>query len=89
VLVLKLELWPKGDQTRAREIGRTYICNEGGSLTRGDYGVHVCRRGKLDVVPRDNSKGGRQATVKGYPRLRFNVWRLVLRSLLAAFPEER
>lgn len=92
MLVLRLEMWPKGDETRAREIGRTYIYNDGGTLTRGDYEVRVCRRNRYEVEPgtvSEGSKFARFGSVRGYPRLRFNVWRLVLRCLSASFPEER
>lgn len=89
MLVVKIEMWPKGDASRAREIGRTYIANEGGSLTRGDYGVRVCRRGRFEQTSFESTKFARSARVLEYPRLRFNIWRLVLRALAAAFPEER
>lgn len=103
MIVVKLEIWPGGNEERAKEIGRTYIANDGsGSQDRGDYKVAVCRRGTTQVpcelfdeadaqiagglgVPRATRAG----TVKDYPRLAYNVWRLITRSLLAAFPEER
>jgi hypothetical protein len=56
MIVLKLELWPLGDETRAREIGRTYIANDGQASAadprRGDYVAAVCRRGTT-AVPRE------------------------------------
>jgi hypothetical protein len=97
MIIVKIELWPRGDQERAEEIGRTYIANVGGTSRRGDYRVHVTRRGsphstngtwlagKASVEPRS----GRTGSVDGYPRLAYNVWRLVIRALLACFPEER
>lgn len=98
MIVVKLELWPCGDESRATEIGRTYIANDGtGTLERGDYKVAVCRRGTTDV-PRevypedypltDEPKATRSGSVKNYPRLAYNVWRLITRALLSAFPEE-
>jgi hypothetical protein len=91
MLVVRLEMWPMGDATKAREIGRTYIYNEGGSTVLGDYGVRVCHEGQLGFEPWMNhvSKAfARSAKVLKYPRLSLDVWRLVLRSLAAAFPEE-
>ena len=76
------------------EIGRMFIANDGkGSLVRGDYKVAVCRRGRTmaprDLVPREGAdSAARVGRVIDYPRLAHNVWRLVARSLLAAFPEE-
>lgn len=93
MIVVKLELWPLGDESRAREIGRTYIANDGtGTADRGDYQVAVCRRG-TNAVPApinpDGPKATRTGEVKDYPRLAYNVWRLIARALLSAFPEER
>lgn len=104
MLVVRLELWPHGRENLAREIGRTYIANDGaGTVDRGDYKVAVCRRGTTEV-PREIygdhdlamigtdvkklPKAARAGEVKDYPRLAYNVWRLIARSILAAFPEE-
>jgi hypothetical protein len=92
MITVKIELWPHGDEKRAQEIGRMYIANVGGTDIRGDYDVAVCRRG-TDKVPAPVDPGGPKATrsghVKDYPRLAYNVWRLIARALLSAFPEER
>jgi hypothetical protein len=85
VIVVKIELWPFGFEEHAKEIGRTYIWNTGkGSEDRGDYQVGVCKRGSTD-----RSKSVRTGEVKNYPRLSFNVWRLIIRALKSAFPEEK
>lgn len=92
MIVVKIEMWPHGRQAAAREIGRTYIYNDGGSLTSGDYEVRVCRRGKFERSTEQITKGEgftRKARVEKYPRLAFNVWRLIIRSLKKAFPEEK
>jgi hypothetical protein len=91
MIVLKIEMWPSGREDRAREIGRTYIYNDGGTMTSGDYQVRVCRRGRFEKTTQDirDAKGfTRTAAVTKYPRLAFNVWRLMIRALVAAFPEE-
>lgn len=75
-----------------------------GDAERGAYKVAVCRRGATDVpreIYRDEDrtriestdgkklpKAARTGEVKDYPRLAYNVWRLVARALLASFPEE-
>ena len=101
MIAVKIELWPCGDETGAREIGRMYIANDGRASvsdpSRGDYVVGVCRRG-TDEVPLeiyqgmpghdDQPKAARAGEVKDYPRLAYNVWRLIARAVLAAFPEE-
>jgi hypothetical protein len=91
MIVVKIEMWPKGDASSAREIGRTYIYNAGGTDKRGDYEVRVCREGSFDpdVQAIRSGKGfTRTGRVEGYPRLAYNVWRLILRALRSAFPEE-
>ena len=52
MLVLKVELWPGGRESSAREIGRTYIANIGGDQEYGDYQAAVCRKGD-DSIPRE------------------------------------
>lgn len=95
MIAVKIELWPWGDEARKREIGRLYIANVGDTSERnpalGDYDVAVCRRGTKRVpkpLDPDGPAPTRAGHVSGYPRLSYNVWRLIARALLAAFPEE-
>jgi len=94
MIVVKLEMWPGGDGSRAREIGRTYIYRNGGAFpSRGDYEIRVCRRGHFRVKDAASFVSGegftRTARIENFPRLSYNVWRLILRCLKAAFPEEK
>jgi len=89
MIVVKIELWPKGDSQKAREIGRSYIANVGGNMKKGDYEIAVCRRGSKRCPWFGETKAVRQGTIKNFPRLSYNVWRLVTRALLSAFPEEK
>lgn len=92
MLVVKIELWSAntGKQT---EIGRMYIANDAtGSQTKSNYDAVVCRRGSDDVpqpLDPEGPKATRTSRVENYPRLSHNVWRLVLRALRGAFPEEK
>ena len=73
------------------KLGEMYISNDGTSLvpTSGDYFVSVCRKGKWGRhFGRHPEQPQRIGTVKNYPRLAYNVWRLVSRAILSAFPEE-
>jgi hypothetical protein len=87
-------MWPKGDESLKYELGRTYIFNAGGSPAKADYQVRVCRKSpkkEYDADPRDIVSGRgflRLGTIRNFPRKSYNVWRLVLRSLRAAFPED-
>lgn len=88
MLVVKIEFWRHSKGARAEaeaeEIGRLYISNVGGTESKSDYEVRVCRRGSTNFL-----KPLRTGTVEGYARNAYNVWRLVLRGLKATFPEEK
>lgn len=88
MLVLKLELHSAvtGEVT---EVGRTLIYNVGGTEDRGDYAVKVGRKARRFSNRKVHEKPLRTGEVKDYPRMTYNVWRLVIRALMDAFPEER
>lgn len=92
MIVIKLEMWPGGDEARKYDLGRAFIWNDGrvADPRRGDYGVAIQRRGYtgswVDVVR--GQKAQRRGEVKDYPRLAYPVWRLIIRALRSAFPEE-
>jgi len=79
-LVIKIELWPGGDDRRAKEIGRMEIIRRARSLTHGgrraDYDVALLRRGSITRIQKEGE-------VLGYPRLSYSVWTLVRRALEA------
>ena len=80
MIVVKVELHSalNGEVT---EIGYATICNLGtGTEDKGDYYVSVKRRGNRASVVRTGK-------VMGFSRRCKNVWLLVIRSLLTAFPE--
>lgn len=102
MIVLRVELWPHGRETFAKEIGRAYIANDGTAHgDRGNYNVAVCRKDSV-AVPReiyppevlknpkykDQPKARRAGHVVDYPRKAYPIWRLIAQAMLAAFPEE-
>ena len=93
MIVVKVELWSYGNPDRCEELGRMYIANDGTSKDReiGNYLAAVCRKGTT-AVPQPVSPNGMEPTrsgeVKDYPRLRYNVWRLITKCLKKCFPEE-
>lgn len=97
MIVVKIELWPygRGGERAAEELGRMYIANVGGTQTRGNYAVAVCRKGSTEIpdgfagTSAPGPAATRTARVENYPRLAYNVWRLILRALVNAFPEDR
>lgn len=48
MLVIKIEMWPRGDATRAKEIERAYVWNDDtGDLGSGNYDVILCKARKF------------------------------------------
>lgn len=88
MLVLKLELH-SARTGEIKEIGRTIIANVGGTTKRGNYVVKVGRKTDEFNNRAIWASPARWGEVHDYPRLSYNVWRLVIRSLLSAFPEEK
>jgi hypothetical protein len=86
MIVVKIELWPKGHEDKAREIGRMHLTNQFTKTVTnpklGDYLVQVLRRGTTDKVTREG-------IVFNYPRQSYNIWRLITRALKVTFPEEK
>lgn len=98
MIVVKIEMWPLGEEVRKRELGRMYLTNVRGNRQRADYRVAVCRKGVSDCPwlhgedddpKKIRPQPTRQSVVENYPREQYNVWRLILRGLRNCFPEER
>lgn len=87
MIVVRIELWPKGDESRKREIGVGHITNVGGTAARGDYKV------KLLKSPEYAKRDGiwRSGEVHRFPRggKVFGPWDLLLLALSAALGQER
>jgi hypothetical protein len=79
MLVCKIELWPHGDETRARNLGCVEIANIGGTQTRGDYKVKLSKSAEYAKRP-GNWKSG---AVTNFPRTRLGPYDLLLRALAA------
>jgi hypothetical protein len=81
MVVVKVELWPNGDETKARTIGRIKIANDGtGTLERGNYNVELSHSGRYSNKPGVWKKG----KVVGYRRLAQSPYHLVKMALTAA-----
>jgi len=92
MIVVKIEMWPHGNEDKKYEIGRTYIYNAGGTMRKGDYEARVCRKNKWSFKLDDLRSGKgftRTGRIEGHPRLSQNIWRLIVKALLACFPEEK
>lgn len=82
---------------KTTQLGEMLIANDGTIKggKRGNYLVKVMRKGCFSATvreARDNWREGavtREGAVYDYPRKAYNVWRLISKALLSAFPEER
>lgn len=86
-----IEIVPQGDESRSMVIGRTIIHNvskAGQDATHGDYEVAVAHKSLMEPTHAILTRPARRGKVENYPRLSYNIWRLVIRALLSAFPEE-
>jgi hypothetical protein len=91
MIVVTLDMWPQGDKSRKYRLGRTYIYNRGEHTSEklGNYNVIVAKKGREDEELYGASRNVcRRGEVTNYPRLSYNVWRLITRALKSAFPEE-
>ena len=88
MLVVTIDLKSARGTQHDKRLGQMVISNRGtGTPKRGDYDVFVLRKGD-ELSYRAIGRATRDGTVMNYPRLSYNVWRLVVRALLSAFPEE-
>jgi hypothetical protein len=77
MLVIKIELWPFGDETQKRMIAEGYIINNGsGNTELGNYDA------KFWSERHPTEKNGK---VKSFPRQTQGVWKLLWMALGSAF----
>ena len=81
MLVVKIEIWPFGQESKKRELGRMSIANDGtGGVQTGNYNAKIFKSMEYSEKALSTSvwKKGR---VEDFPRLRLGPWDLLLRSL--------
>lgn len=78
MIVVKIELWPHGDASEKRMLGKLYISNIGGDAQIGNYKVEALHAG-IYYGRKGFFKTGR---VNGFPR-RLSPYRLLCRALKA------
>ena len=85
MIVVRVELM-SAITGQTTELARMHICNEGGTGTRGDYGVYVLRGRDRDALDKSwrNERYVHTGKVEGHARLSEHVWNLVGKALTAA-----
>ena len=75
MIVIKVEIWPYGDASKARSLGVAVIVNDGtGRATSGNYSVHLSTAG-------DHARKWKSGKVKQFPRKKLLAWDLIYRAL--------
>ncbi len=64
MIVVKVEIWPFGDQSKRQEIGRMYIANTGGDHIKGNYTaaetveeIHFPNQSTIKIPSHTRSRG--------------------------------
>jgi len=92
MLVIKIELWPRGDHTRARSLGMATIANVGGTVQTGNYDCKLFKspeystqaetRPVHEMLTRPKAKElWRKGVVTEFPRQKLGPWDLLFRAL--------
>jgi hypothetical protein len=92
MLVVKIEMWPQGDHTKARSLGVATIANTGGDTTLGDYECHFFKSSEYseqaetrplhEMLTRPKAKEiWHKSEVRGFPRLKLGPWDLLFLAL--------
>jgi hypothetical protein len=90
MIVVKIELHSALTK-QVTLLGEAIIANDGTSEqhSRGHYDVMIGGKRDAGNLPAIYHTPLRRGRVSDYPRLSYNVWRLVLRAIASAFPEEK
>lgn len=86
MIVVKLELWPGGDESRAVDLGKAIIANASGLADLSGYEVRLLKGEAYSRRPGDLYKAGR---VPAFPRKdkRWGPWELLALALEATVGE--
>jgi hypothetical protein len=90
VIYVKIEIWPGGDNTRARTLQEGLIYNVGGDRSTGEYEFKLSKvggfRAPVEALRSARVKNVlRSGEIKGFPRLRLYAHDLLFRVLRLAF----
>jgi hypothetical protein len=79
MIVLKIEMWPRGEEARAYPLGSARIWNNAtGTASIGNYGFKLFRK---------DGRQYKEGVITKFPRKRLLVWDLLFRILHLQFAE--
>lgn len=84
MLVIKIELWPFGEEEKSKEIARAFICNDGetSKKTRGIFGSYDAKFMQSDRYnPKKVWKKGRAENIHRTKRGVWDILYLCLKSI--------
>lgn len=89
MIVVKIEMWPKGDEKKAYPLGRMFIWNKGRSKgstdAKANYGFAIRRKNQLevnDILPLEHQTGNTHlGEIKDHRRNDLVIWVLVMKCL--------
>lgn len=89
MIYVRMEMWPRGDRTRARLLGEGTITNAGGNEAFANYDCVLLKSPEYSKTPGDPAKPTAKTTwkrtsIKGFPRSRLGPWDLLFRCLRMA-----
>ncbi len=80
MIVIRMELWPRGDEEKKTLLGEARIANDGsGGRKVGNYSYSLSQRG--------GKRNWKRGKLKGFPRLQLLSWDLLFRVLRDAVQE--
>ena len=84
--MIKIEVWPGGDESRATEMHRGYIWNDGtGTTEHGNYCARFNRKGDKGK----RIEAWRTAKIDHFARKKLLAWDLLAQCLVMAMGPER
>lgn len=84
MIVVNIEMWPKGDESKKRPIGRIVIINEGsGDVHNGNYNAILEKTAEY-AAPENVGKAWKRVTVEGFDRIRRGPYDLLYQVLKKA-----
>lgn len=88
MLVIKIELWPFGNEKTKRELGRAHIINDGtGSLEIGNYVVKLFK--SAEYSKNNAGKVYKTGEVKEFKRLKGSPWELLKLALINVLDKKK
>ena len=72
MIIISVEIWPRGDESQKQLLGRAEIFNDAtGDHGHGNYGYRLVHKGRKF----------RSGVLTNFPRLRLTSWDLLFRAL--------